>query len=139
MLHIFENLFMASSLDKCHTDLANFNFLYMCDYLGVPIAHKKTVEPRTTIELAGITINCISQEAKLPPDKLQKNVTSCFINSTSVEQLPFWSFSQLPPSCNSTPMWQSRKVMARFLVLVGFMARGLDRGVPFMSLVSNSF
>ena len=31
-----------------------------------------------------------------------------------------------------------RRVMARFLVLIGFMARGLDRGVPLVSLVSHS-
>ena len=35
-------------------------------------------------------------------------------------------------------MPQGRRVMARFLVRLGFM-RGLDRGVPLMSLVSNSF
>ena len=71
VLHIPDDfLFVASSLEKCHTDLANF--LSLCDYLGVPIAHEKTVEPRTTIEFAGITIDSISQEARLPPDKLQK-------------------------------------------------------------------
>ena len=71
VLHILDDfLFVASSLEKCHTDLANF--LSLCDYLGVPIAHEKTVEPRTTIEFAGITIDSISQEARLPPDKLQK-------------------------------------------------------------------
>ena len=71
VLHILDNLlFVASSLEKCHTDLANF--LHLCDYLGVPIAHEKTVEPKTTIEFAGITIDSISQEARLPPDNLQK-------------------------------------------------------------------
>ena len=86
VLHILDDfLFVASSLEQCHTDLANF--LRLCDYLGVPIAPEKTVEPRTTIEFAGITIDSISQEARLPPDKL-KNFARCFIYSTSVEQLP---------------------------------------------------
>ena len=52
VLHILDDfLFVASSLEKCHTDLGNF--LRLCDYLGVPIVHEKTVEPRTTIEFAG--------------------------------------------------------------------------------------
>jgi len=37
-----------------------------------------------------------------------------------------------PPPYNCTPMLQDRRVMARFLVLIGFMARGLDRGIPLM-------
>ena len=41
-------------------------------YLGVPIAHEKTVEPWTILEFAGITLDSIPQEARLPPDKLQK-------------------------------------------------------------------
>ena len=71
VLHILDDfLFVAYSLEKCHTDLANF--LRQCDYLGVPTAHEKTVEPRTTIKFTGITIDSISQEARLPPDKLKK-------------------------------------------------------------------
>ena len=42
------------------------------------------------------------------------------------------------PRCNYSPMRRAQKVMARFLVLIGFMARGLDRGVHLISLVSNS-
>ena len=68
--HFFDDfLFLTSSLEKCHTHLPNF--LRLCNYLGVPIAHETTVEPRTTIEF-GITIDSISQEARLPPDKLKK-------------------------------------------------------------------
>ena len=38
MLHILDDfLFLASSLEKCHTDLANF--LSPCDYLRVLITH----------------------------------------------------------------------------------------------------
>ena len=71
VLHILDDfLFVASSLEKCHTDLANF--LRLCDYLRVPMAHEKTVEPRTISEFPVITIDSIPQEARLPPDKLQK-------------------------------------------------------------------
>ena len=75
-----QRFFVASSLEKCHTHLPNF--LRLCDYLGVPIAHEKTVEPRSTIEFAGITIDSISQEARLPPDKLKKCCTP-FISFTA--------------------------------------------------------
>ena len=70
MLHtIDECLFEASSAEKCNVDLANF--LCLCDYLGVPVAHEKTVEPRTILEFAGITLDSISQRlARLPPGKL---------------------------------------------------------------------
>ena len=71
VLHLLDDfLFVASSLEKCHSNLANF--LPLCDYLGVPITHEKTVEPRTTDAFTGITIDSISQEARLLPDKLQK-------------------------------------------------------------------
>ena len=205
VLHILDDfLFVASSLEKFHTDLANF--LRLCDYLGVPIAHEKTVKPRTTIEFAGITIDSISQEARLPPDKLQKCRTwfhqfykrrtvtlrelqsligllnfACSVvvpgraflrrlidltigitkahhhirlTRTARADIKLWLtfldnfngrlFSypivgELPPPYNCTSMLHGRRVMARFLVLIGFMARGLDHGIPLMSLLSNSF
>ena len=207
VLHILDDfLFVASSLEKCHTDLANF--LRLCDYLGVPIAHEKTVEPRTISEFPVITIDSIPQEARLPPDKLQKcrkllhqfyrrpTVTlrelqyligllkfACSVvvpgraflrrlidltigitkahhhirlTRTARADIKLWltfldSFilmvglfshpivGKFPPPYNTTPMRQGRRVMAQFLVLIGFMARGLDRGIPLMSLVSNSF
>ena len=69
-LHILDDfLFVAPSAEKCEADLANF--LHLCNYHGVPIAHEKTVQPRTTLEFAGITLDSISQDSRLP-DKLQK-------------------------------------------------------------------
>ena len=44
----------------------------MCDFLGVPIAEEKTVGPFTTLQFAGITLDSVSQEARLPDDRLQK-------------------------------------------------------------------
>lgn len=70
-VHILDDfLFIADSEDKCHADLTNF--LGMCEYLGVPIAHEKTVGPDTTLQFAGITLDSVMQEARLPVDKLQK-------------------------------------------------------------------
>ena len=44
----------------------------MCDFLRVPIAEEKIVGPFTTLQFAGITLDSVSQEARLPNDKLQK-------------------------------------------------------------------
>ncbi|XP_068675471.1 tripartite motif-containing protein 2-like [Montipora foliosa] len=71
VLHILDDfLFIASSQGKCASDLSNF--LGLCDRLGVPIAHEKTEGPSTTLQFAGITLDTINMEARLPDDKLRK-------------------------------------------------------------------
>lgn len=71
VLHILDDfLFIADSKEKCQLDLTNF--LSMCQYLGVPIAEEKTVGPDTSLQFAGITLDSVLQEARLPDDKLQK-------------------------------------------------------------------
>ena len=55
----------------CCTDLKNF--LSLCEYLGVPIAPEKTVGPRTTLTFAGIELDTILCEARLPADKITKS------------------------------------------------------------------
>ena len=63
-------MFIAPTREKSQADLQNF--LRMCDFLGVPIAEEKTVGPFTTLQFAGITLDSVRQEARLPDDKLQK-------------------------------------------------------------------
>ena len=63
-------LFIADSQDKCHTDLNNFPSI--CEYLGVPIAQGKTVGPDSTLQFAGITLESVLPQARLPVDKLHK-------------------------------------------------------------------
>lgn len=71
VLHILDDfLFIAESAEKCQSDLNNF--LGMCKFLGVPIAEEKTVGPNTVLQFAGITLDSVLQEARLPEDKLQK-------------------------------------------------------------------
>ena len=71
VLHILDDfLFIAESESKCRSDLSKF--LSLCDYLGVPIAHEKTEGPVTALKFAGITLDTINMEARLPEDKLQK-------------------------------------------------------------------
>ena len=71
ILHILDDfLFIADRKDKCQADLNNF--LRMCGYLGVPIAQEKTVGPDAVLQFAGIILDSVKQEARLPDDKLQK-------------------------------------------------------------------
>ena len=71
VLHILDDfLFIAESQEQCQADLTNF--LSMCEHIGVPIAQEKTVGPDTTLQFAGITLDSVKQEARLPVDKLQK-------------------------------------------------------------------
>ena len=74
VIHILDDfLFIAPTKDKCSTDL--HNFLAMCKFLGVPIAHEKTVGPNTTLQFAGIELDSVRLEARLPLDKLTKSRT----------------------------------------------------------------
>ena len=71
VLHILDDfLFIAPSKVKCSEDL--HKFLDMCNFLGVPIAQDKTVGPHTTLQFAGIELDSVRQEARLPLDKLTR-------------------------------------------------------------------
>ena len=48
------------------------NFILMCNYLGVPLAPKKTVGHATTLQFTGISLDSVRQEARLPGEKLKK-------------------------------------------------------------------
>ena len=71
VVHILDDfLFIAKSKEKCVGDLQNF--ITMCNHLGVPLAPEKTVGPATVLQFAGITLDSVRQEARLPEDKLDK-------------------------------------------------------------------
>ena len=71
VLHILDDfLFIAPTKDQCNRDLANF--VSFCDYIGVPLAPEKTVGPDTVLQFAGIILDSIRMEARLPDDKLVK-------------------------------------------------------------------
>jgi len=63
-------LFIAPSKIKCQNDLDNF--LAICDHIGVPIAEEKTMGPGTTLQFAGITLDTVKMQARLPEDKLER-------------------------------------------------------------------
>lgn len=71
VIHILDDfLFMGPSEAKCQVDLDNF--LCLCRRIGVPIADEKTMGPATALQFAGITLDTVLMEARLPEDKLDK-------------------------------------------------------------------
>ena len=71
VLHILDDfLFIAPTKDQCKRDLDNF--VLLCNHSGVPLARDKTVEPDTALQFAGITLDSVRLEARLPEEKFQK-------------------------------------------------------------------
>lgn len=62
--------FFGPTKDQCKRDLDNF--VLLCNYLGVPLAPDKTAGPDTALPFAGITLDSVRMEARLPEEKLQK-------------------------------------------------------------------
>ena len=63
-------LIVSPSHDLCKQQLDLF--LMLCHYLGIPMAPEKTIGPSSTISFAGIELDSVLMEARLPPDKLVK-------------------------------------------------------------------
>lgn len=47
-------------------------FLMLCQYLRIPMAPEKKIGPSSTISFAGIELDSVLMEARLPPEKLVK-------------------------------------------------------------------
>ena len=61
---------VAPSESLCYKQLNNF--LSLCGYLGIPIAPEKTCGPSTILSFAGIELDTVQSQARLPQDKLIK-------------------------------------------------------------------
>ena len=71
LIHILDDYLMAApTYHQCRIDLARF--LSLCDYLGVPMAPEKTVGPENILSFAGIELDTLRMEARLPLDKTEK-------------------------------------------------------------------
>ena len=71
LIHILDDYLMASpTYHQCCIDLVRF--LSLCKYLGIPIAPDKTVGPQTILAFAGIELDTLRMEARLPDDKTDK-------------------------------------------------------------------
>ena len=72
ILHLLDDfLIVASSVTLCQDQLDLF--LSLCSYLGIPMAPEKTCGPATTLSFAGIELDSICSEARLPIDKIHKS------------------------------------------------------------------
>ena len=63
-------IFLLLSESLCQDQL--HLFLELCSYLGIPIAPEKTCGPATTLSFAGIELDSVSFEARLPLEKIDK-------------------------------------------------------------------
>ena len=71
ILHLLDDFLLLSHTEEtCRKQLELF--LMLCSYLGIPMAPEKTVGPSTTIAFAGIELNSILMEARLPQEKIDK-------------------------------------------------------------------
>ena len=71
IIHLLDDfLLIAASYDSCLTQLNRF--LNFCAFIGLPMAPEKTCGPLTTLSFAGIELDTVKLEARLPLDKLRK-------------------------------------------------------------------
>ena len=71
ILHLlYDFLLVASSSQLCKQQLDLF--LSLCSYLGIPMAQEKTCGPANTMSFAGIELDSILLEARLPLEKVEK-------------------------------------------------------------------
>ena len=72
ILHLLDDFLilpLSAKLCKDQLDL----FLNLCSYLAIPMAPEKTCGPATTLSFAGIELDSICSEARLPLDKIHKS------------------------------------------------------------------
>lgn len=71
MLHLLDDfLIISGSHEQSSRELALF--LELCSYLGIPMAPDKTVGPSTVLSFAGIELDTVHSEARLPRDKVMR-------------------------------------------------------------------
>ncbi len=73
LLHLLDDfLFVSATYMQCQSSLNLF--IGLCHQLGIPIAPDKTFGPSTTLTFAGIELDSVKFEARLPRDKIAKCV-----------------------------------------------------------------
>jgi len=71
ILHILDDfLIIAESTSDCQANLQRF--LHFCEDIGVPMALEKTEGPSPVLTFAGIELDCLQYEARLPQKKVDK-------------------------------------------------------------------
>lgn len=70
IVHLLDDFFICESTkDKCESSLKGF--LELCGSIGIPMAPEKTFGPASTLSFAGIELDTVASEARLPFDKVQ--------------------------------------------------------------------
>ena len=85
ILHLLDDFLIVSPhVDSLQHQLDTF--LMLCSYLGIPMAPEKTVGPSTALAFAGIELDTVLMEARLPQEKLDKcrELLSAFLRRRKV-------------------------------------------------------
>ena len=73
LLHLLDDfLFVSPTYNQCQYNLEHF--ISLCHQIGLPIAPDKTFRPSMTLTFAGIELDSIRSEARLPQEKVTKCV-----------------------------------------------------------------
>ena len=70
IIHILDD-FLISDQSLSHRGSQLAVFLDLCNELGVPIAHEKTSGPCHVLSFAGIELDCLAFETRLPQEEIQ--------------------------------------------------------------------
>ena len=71
IIHILDDfLILEKSHEACAASLQRF--LHFCEDIGVPMAPEKTEGPNQVLTFAGIELDCLNLEARLPMEKVDK-------------------------------------------------------------------
>ena len=71
LLHLLDDFLLIQPTESQCSKSLQF-FLELCDFLGIPMAPEKTFGPSTILTFAGIELDTIRCESRLPEDKLLK-------------------------------------------------------------------
>lgn len=71
LIHLLDDFLLIQTTEsQCSRSLRLF--LELCDFLGIPMAPEKTFGPSTILTFAGVELDTIRCESRLPEDKLLK-------------------------------------------------------------------
>ena len=71
LIHLLDDFLLIQTTEgQCSRSLGLF--LELCDFLGIPMAPEKTFGPFTILTFAGVELETIRCESRLPDDKLLK-------------------------------------------------------------------
>jgi hypothetical protein len=82
IVHFLDDFLFVGPAHSSQASQLLQGFQQVCSNLGVPLAHEKTVHPSTSIQFLGLQIDSVSQQVRVPPEKLAK--AHCMLASAAV-------------------------------------------------------